>query len=300
MLAIIVPYYKLTFFEATLQSLANQTDTKFRVYIGDDASPEDPSILLGKYKNSFDFVYQRFDTNLGGTSLTQQWERCIALSNDEEWLMILGDDDVLASNVVEEFYKHNSQIIELDINVVRFATQKIQEGLGISEIFIHPRIEKATDFLFRKTRSSLSEYVFRKQKILEIGFKDFPLGWFSDILAVLEFSNFQKIYTINDAIIYPRISGLSISGNQTNSKSKFQAAFNYYHYLITEKKEYFNLSQREKLLFSLGKSYINNKKEVGNFFKISKVYLSCFLFKEYLQFIQSIFKSYLKKNANRI
>ena len=43
MLAIIIPYFKLLFFEETLQSLAIQTDKRFKVYIGDDASPEDPS-----------------------------------------------------------------------------------------------------------------------------------------------------------------------------------------------------------------------------------------------------------------
>jgi hypothetical protein len=35
MLAIIIPYYKLTFFLATLESLANQTDNRFTVYIGE-------------------------------------------------------------------------------------------------------------------------------------------------------------------------------------------------------------------------------------------------------------------------
>ena len=44
MLAIVIPYYKLTFFEATLQSLADQTDKRFMVYIGDDASLESPDI----------------------------------------------------------------------------------------------------------------------------------------------------------------------------------------------------------------------------------------------------------------
>lgn len=43
MLAKIVPYYKLCFFEETLQSLSNKTDKGFKVYIGDDASPEDPA-----------------------------------------------------------------------------------------------------------------------------------------------------------------------------------------------------------------------------------------------------------------
>ena len=46
MLAIVIPYFKLTFFEETLQSLANQTDQRFKVYIGDDASLENPSDLL--------------------------------------------------------------------------------------------------------------------------------------------------------------------------------------------------------------------------------------------------------------
>ena len=31
MLAIIIPFFKLTFFEATLQSLANQTDNSFQL-----------------------------------------------------------------------------------------------------------------------------------------------------------------------------------------------------------------------------------------------------------------------------
>ena len=73
MLAIIIPYYKHTFFEETLQSLVSQTNKSFKVYIGDDASPENPGILLEKYQGKFDFVYYRFEENLGEKSLTQQW-----------------------------------------------------------------------------------------------------------------------------------------------------------------------------------------------------------------------------------
>lgn len=54
MRAIIIPYYKFTFFEATLQSLADQTNKQFKVYIGDDSSPEDPSILLEKFIGKID------------------------------------------------------------------------------------------------------------------------------------------------------------------------------------------------------------------------------------------------------
>ena len=71
MLAIIIPYYKFTFFEATLQSLADQTNKQFKVYIGDDASPDSPETILKKYHGKFDFVYHRFEKNLGSVSLTK-------------------------------------------------------------------------------------------------------------------------------------------------------------------------------------------------------------------------------------
>ena len=35
MLAIVIPYYKYSFFEETLISLSNQPDKRFKIYIGD-------------------------------------------------------------------------------------------------------------------------------------------------------------------------------------------------------------------------------------------------------------------------
>jgi hypothetical protein len=295
MLAIVIPYYKLTFFEETLQSLSNQTDKRFKVYIGDDSSPESPDDLLDKYQGKFDFVYKRFNENLGGTSLTQQWDRCIALSGDEEWLMILGDDDVLGENVVEEFYENFEEIKKEDISVVRFATYKIDElGQFISGIYENPQLENSIDFLFRKTRSSLSEYVFRKKEVLKIGFSDFPLGWLSDVLAVFEFSNFNNIYSINESIVYIRISNLSISGNEDNTKLKSKANFEYYYYLLLIKEQHFTEIQKKELLLRLSKCYSNNKKEGVFFFKLSKIYLINLLIKDYFVFILPAFLNGLK------
>jgi GT2 family glycosyltransferase len=221
MLAIVIPYYKITFFEATLQSLASQTNQQFKVYIGDDASPENPLLLLEKYKGKFDFVYCRFDNNLGGTSLTQQWERCIALSSNQEWIMILGDDDVLGEDVVDEFYNNLPEIEQVGINVVRFATQVIDgEGQVTSCIYEHPKLEKATDAFWRKftgkTRSSLSEYLFKRSLFLKFGFREYPLAWHSDDMAWLEFSNGKPIWTINGSKASVRTSTINISGKNDN------------------------------------------------------------------------------------
>ncbi|MGO4819482.1 glycosyltransferase family 2 protein [Flavobacterium sp. W22_SRS_FP1] len=296
MLAIIIPYYKVTFFEATLNSLANQTDKRFKVYIGDDASPESPNDLLEKFKGKFDFVYHYFKTNLGGTSLVKQWNRCLETAGSEEWVMFLGDDDLLEENVVDEFYKNLNEIDAI-ANVVRYSTCKIDAlGLLTSSQYIHPKIEYSTDFFFRNVRSSLSEYIFRKTKISEIGFKDFPLAWKSDVLAVLEFSNFKNVYSINDSKVYIRITDLSISGKQDNLKLKYKAVFDFYYYLIAYHLHYFNATQRDKLYVQINKSYLNDKKNVGYFMKLSGYYLSKFLFVSYFNFLKSIIKNILKIN----
>ena len=294
MLAIIIPYYKLIFFESTLISLDNQTNKNFNVYIGNDGSLENPENLIAKFQHKFRIKYFAFKDNLGTKSLTKQWERCIDLSKDEEWIMILGDDDVLGENVVEEFYNNLTQIIKVS-NVVRFATYKINgKSKLVSDVYTHPKIEKSIDFFFRQTRSSLSEYIFKKDKIEEIGFKNLPLAWHSDVLAVLEFSDFGNVFTINEAQVYVRISDISISGKTSNNIEKNKASFMFFYYLAKNRKHYFNKNQYLILLSRLDKIYLNNKKNIFLFIKISILYFKNRMIKEYFIFLLKIIKCIIK------
>lgn len=289
MLAIIIPYYKLTFFEKTLESLQNQTNKQFKVYIGDDASPENPDSLLENFKGEIDFIYHRFENNLGSVSLTQHWERCIGLSNNETWCIILGDDDVLSENIIASFYEIIKEVENKEINVIRFATQKINEmGIAISDVFYHPKQERAVNLLFRKTRSSMSEYIFNKKEIQRLGFKDLPLAWYSDILAVFEFSNYGNIFSINKSIVYVRISNISISGSNLKNKEKKKAKFEFYYFLIQNREEFFSEQEFKKLLYMLNKCYINNKKQYKIFIKISKMYFQKKKAKYFFTFLKQI------------
>ena len=252
MLAIIIPYYKFSFFEETLQSLANQTSKRFKVYIGDDASPENPSVLLEKYQGKFDFVYHRFDENLGGKSLPQQWKRCIALSANEEWIMVLGDDDVLGKTVVESFY-NNQDVFLGKTNLIRFASKKLfGKDIVDSSVFVHPKWESATAAFYRKfaktTRSTLSEYIFSRASYLKFGFYDYPLAWNSDDRAWLEFSDGKPIFTINESIVYFRLSDLNISGRQDNLLLKNKSEIEFYKFIVVSKLKEFNKEQQLRLL----------------------------------------------------
>ena len=296
MLAIVIPYFKINFFEATLLSLANQTDKRFNVYIGDDASPENPSLVLEKYKKTIDFKYKRFDNNIGSISLVNQWERCMTMAEDEEWIMILCDDDVLGKNVVAELYTAIHEVNQLNSNVIRYSTAVInQYSEIISKIYEHPKLEKSTDFLMRKiqggTRSSLSEFVFRKKVLQEIKFKDLPLAWFSDYLAVLECTYFEYIYTINNALVFFRLSDINITAKKDDLLLKNIAAFYYYYYLLNEKGSFFDAKQTETLLFRLEKTFLDNKKNINFWMLFTKLYISKMYLKKYVIFIAKTFNS---------
>ena len=278
MLAIVIPFYKYDFFEATLQSLASQTNKQFHVYIGDDASPKPPTDLFEKFKDQFSFSYHRFETNLGGTSLVQQWNRCLKMVQNETWVQILGDDDTLAPNVVASFYKNLSEIEQVNSAVVRFATQVIDEnGKEISRIYQHPKLELATDFLVRKfkggTRSSLSEYFFKKEKMNAIQLKDFPLAWYSDLLAVVEFAEFKMIYTINEAVVSFRLSGKNITSKTDDFVVKNQATFSFYYYLLHYHGKEFSKELQQLLFDRLEKTLLDNKKQMKAWVQLLYLYL---------------------------
>lgn len=288
MVAIVIPFYKLTFFEETLQSLSKQTDKRFKVYIGNDASIEDPQFLLDKYKQEFDFKYHRFEENWGGISLVKQWSRCIALIEDEEWIMVLCDDDTLSENCIADFYKCLPKINDADCNVVRFATYVKQMELHkTSGLYEHPELEKATDFMFRRitnaTRSSLSEYVFKKSMYLRYGFFDYRLGWHSDDRAWLEFSQFKNIYTINSASVCFRLSEENISRSDFMIKEKNQATLAFYNFVMFKHILKFKRFQRKELLLVYEQFIYKINRENFSFF--IRVFTLLFF---NLYFIQSI------------
>lgn len=301
MLAIVIPYYKSTFFEATLISLSKQTDKRFTVFIGNDASQEDPFHLLEKYKDALTFTYKKFNINIGKVSLTKQWERCIAMVGNEEWVMILGDDDKISNNCVAAFYANLKRIEQLKINVVRFATVVINHDLNnekLSDIHSHPILDKSTDFLIRKltgdTRSSLSEYIFNKKTLLNIKFKDYPLAWHTDDLAVLECSGFNLVYTINEAVVFFRRSGLNISSRNDNMHLKNTSSFYFFDYLLKEKFYFFDSEQRNVLFERLEKSLLQDKKNRRLWLELIKLYLYRFQARRFLFLIINACKSILK------
>lgn len=290
MLAIVIPYYRKTFFKEALQSLSDQTDKRFNVYIGDDASPADPKEFIKQFSQSFRITYKRFDSNLGSQSLVQHWDRCIAMTQNEDWIMILGDDDFLSKNLVEEFYKSLQQIDKLKNNVVKFAT-KVVDKRG-SEIYSstckHTNMN-ANDAFYEKisdqSRSSLSEHIFRKKIYKKYGFRNYKLAWHADDMAWLEFSNFKNISCIDKAFVSIRVFDNSISGTSNNQKEKNKASYQFYSDLILRYLTHFNQQQKNLIIRIFeSKQIFQHGKTLKSYTKISLLYLKNFFLISFIRF----------------
>ena len=286
-LAIVIPYFKYDKFEETLSSLNKQTNQNFNVYIGDDASSHSPESLINKFDFTNRLFYKKFNENIGKKSLTSQWERCVKLvSGRETWIMILCDDDVLSENCVSEFYFNINKVNKLGSNVIRFASRVINgDGVYISEKYIHPEIENPLDFIFRKeqggTRSSLSEYIFRRDILQNKGFVKLDLGWYSDLLAVLEYSVNKYIYSINNAIVFFRIYQNSITGNPHFQKTKHSSLLKYYYLLLLKYSRLIDDKSFNILKKRFFKIFNENKKNIYSWYLFIK--LSIIIFSRFWQ-----------------
>lgn len=297
MLAIVIPYFKLTFFRETLQSLSEQTDKRFKVYIGDDASPENPSFLLKEYAGKFDFEYKRFENNLGSKSLVKQWERCIEMIGDEEWIMVLGDDDYVSSNLVKSLYASYEEFRN-KAEVVRFTSKLVNErSERIFQVYSNPKWENAHDSFLRKirkqSRSSLSEYIFSKQTLFRNGFTQYPLAWHSDDKAWLDFSENRPIFSI-ESDVFIRLSTINISGKKDNMDLKSEADFLFLKDLVSSKFLKKNNDIRATLLSFEQIVKKHRKLTHEEWIYLLKVYFRHFEILSFGKFIRRFFLSFVK------
>lgn len=184
-IAIIIPAYKTEFLRQTLESIASQTCRNFSVYLGDDCSPYDIDAIVGEFSTKMDLHYVRFESNVGGKDLVAQWERCIALAGDEQWIWLFSDDDMLpadgiervqdaiSGNPDENFFRLPLQVIDGKGNVIIAHTEFCRER-STAEDYL-------TDYFSGRRSSAACEYIFNRKLFNTLGMVHFPCAWCADI-----------------------------------------------------------------------------------------------------------------------
>lgn len=219
-LAIVIPAYKINFFEKVLQSLNQQTNKEFNVYIGIDASQFDFESIIKKYQKNINITYKRFEENLGGKDLVAQWNRCLSLIQNEEWIWLFSDDDMMDNSCVESFYKQlhiddSFDLYHFNVNIIN----EKDEILNITPTY--PNIIQSTTFLKQKCSAKIDsyvvEYIFRRTTFIKVGgFQKFDLAWGSDISTWAKIGQYKGIKTINEGRVLWRRSSVNITPAKDN------------------------------------------------------------------------------------
>ena len=221
-LAIIIPAYKKTFFEAALGSLAAQTNRNFTTYIGDDHSPEDLRSVVDRFQHRLDLRYTRFSNNIGSKDLVKQWERCVGLSRDEEWIWVFSDDDLASENCVESFFRMQARTSG---EVYRFNTRTIDaKGREIRATRPSPDFETSEQMAFNLLMgargNSMPDHIFSREVYQRNGgFVYTPYAQGADWAMSILFSREKGMRVVQDARVDWRWGGASISSNAAKNRS---------------------------------------------------------------------------------
>ena len=288
----------MAFLDESLQSIFNQTDKRFNVYVGNDNSHEDIDSIIENYLYHPNFHYKKFDNNLGGSSLVKHWERCINMMGDEEWIWLFSDDDMMDENAVECFYNQKrsvNNVYRFNLNIVDKDNNKLDE-VG------YPESETAVSFLEHRLQykyiNAITNYIFSREIYREKnGFVDFPMAWSSDDASIIQFAESGQILLINDSRISWRNSGTNISTNFDHDivKKKIAARVQFVKWLF-EKKIYLlndieNHKSKVAQWFYIGiKSDLIKDKVWGKFKSCTKLfpYLGFHIYKLFFVNLKSI------------
>ncbi|MFL6416145.1 MAG: glycosyltransferase family A protein [Bryobacteraceae bacterium] len=238
-LAIVLPAFKPTFLASALESLARQTDPRFKVYIGNDAGPESIKQIVRSSNLSADRVeYQRYPTNLGQVSLVRHWDRCIKQCA-ERWILLFSDDDEMEPDCVSAFYKTLAETGGV-YPLYRFNFMWIDGQADVLASFPELPLEQTAqsfleERLEEKQQSCAQALIFSRAAYDEIGgFPEFPMAWMADDAFILSLAREKPIRTIPGPRVRWRRSALNISGAESPGliTAKLEAAMCFVRWLL--------------------------------------------------------------------
>lgn len=210
---IAIPAYKEEFLERCIASILNQTFTDFEIIILNDNSPSDLNKIVHGFHDRRIKYYQN-EINIGALNVVDNWNKCLRFAKGK-YFVLIGDDDMLENNYLEEFQKHialfpdynlyhcRSRIIDEQDNTIRIATAL-------------PLKESCIEFMWHRLRGLrtqfIGDFVFNTNALKKNnGFYKFPLAWYTDDLTTIIMANPKGIIHINKLLFLYRSHEKSIT-----------------------------------------------------------------------------------------
>ena len=188
--SIIIPAYKAQHLREAIHSVLAQSCGDYELLVVDDHSPHELKTKLRDF-HDHRICYHRTPHNLGGEDPTRTWNYALQLAKGE-LIILLGDDDELAPNYLEEMARLVDRHPAASIYRARLQLTD-ENGIVVDYGWPLPEVETWDEFLYFRHRhgrlQSTSEMAVRASSLREIGgYLPMPLALGSDDLTWLTLS----------------------------------------------------------------------------------------------------------------
>lgn len=230
--SICIPAYKSKYLKECIQSILLQTVQDFELIILNDSSPEPVKEVVATIEDSR-IRYFENEKNVGSLDLVHNWNKCLTYATGE-FVIIMGDDDLLRSDYLEEFERLIVTFPDLEVYHCR---SLVIDDLG-NEVMLTPALpqfEYVYDSIWHRLhqlRSNyISDYVYRTKTLKNRGgFFKLPLAWGSDDISAFIASAEKGIAHTNTPVFHYRSNRLSITSTGSD-QHKMEADLGYADWL---------------------------------------------------------------------
>ncbi|WP_262249429.1 glycosyltransferase family 2 protein [Parapedobacter soli] len=264
--SVCIPAYKSRFLVECIQSILGQSYADLELIVLNDCSPEPVEKVVRGFSDTRIRYYEN-EANVGAVRLTDNWNRCVALA-EGEYVVIMGDDDRLEPDYLEEFVALMTDYPGLDVYHCRSLIID-DRGEAMRLTPAGPSFERVCDHIWHRLnqwRSQyISDFVYRTDALRNAGgCYTLPLAWGSDDITAYRVCRDKGIARTNKPVFNYRSNGLSITSTGSDLE-KMRANLRYAAWLRnflesytpheTEHVVYRNLVEQQDRLMLRRKQY---------------------------------------------
>jgi glycosyltransferase involved in cell wall biosynthesis len=208
-----IPAYKGKFLKTCIESILNQTYSNWELIIIDDCSPDPIKQIVDGFIDSRIWYYKN-ELNIGAENVVFNWNKCLEKATGD-FFVLMGDDDRMEANYLEEFIKLIKRYPNLDVYHCRSKIiDEIGEAIALTPSW--PEYENVFDNIWHRITERrlqyISDFVYRVKPLKnDNGFFFLPLAWGSDDITAYRACGIKGIAHINKPIFNYRSNGLSIT-----------------------------------------------------------------------------------------
>ena len=220
LVTIAIPAYKKTFLKEAIESALYQDYKNIEVIIVNDKSPYNLKEVIELFHDNRIQYYEN-EQNLGRHNPVNNWNRCVELAKGE-FFTLLCDDDKLMPNFVSELLKLAERYQECNVFHARRIIKNELTG-EISEDEIWPEWEDAYDLYKNKRWHTISEFLYRTERVKKCKYISLPMAWGSDDVSIINFAAQGGITSSKECLAVFRFNDEHISKENTHMVEKAKA-----------------------------------------------------------------------------